>query len=166
MIQKKVCMLGTSAVGKTSLVSQFVSGIFSEKYLTTMGVKIDRKEVSVDGRPLLLMLWDLEGDDRFRRLSMSYLRGAAGYLLVADGTRRETLDAAVKLHFRAQAELGEVPFVLLLNKADLQQGWELDEQDVADLEGRGWDIIASSAKTGMGVDEAFHRLARLTVTPA
>jgi GTPase SAR1 family protein len=47
MIQKKVCMVGTLGVGKTSLVAKFVHSMFSDKYLTTVGVKIDKKTVAV-----------------------------------------------------------------------------------------------------------------------
>jgi len=94
MIQKKVCMIGTSGVGKTSLVVKFVHSIFSEKYLTTVGVKIDKKTVAVDGNEIMLMIWDLAGDDDYQRLQTSYLRGTSGYLLVADGTRLITLDRA------------------------------------------------------------------------
>src|SRR2546421_781201 len=54
MIQKKVCMIGTSGVGKTSLVAKFVHSIFSDKYLTTVGVKIDKKTVAVDGNEVML----------------------------------------------------------------------------------------------------------------
>ena len=88
MIQKKICMIGASGVGKTSLIAKFVHSMFSDKYLTTVGVKIDKKTVSVDGAEVMLMIWDLAGDDDFQRLQISYLRGTSGYLLVADGTRR------------------------------------------------------------------------------
>lgn len=153
-------MLGTFAVGKTSLVSQFIHGIFSEKYLTTIGVKIDKKSVTLDGQPVELLLWDLNGEDRFQRLSSSYLRGSDGYLLVVDGTRKPTLDTALALHERAQSLLGDVPFVLLLNKADLVDEWELEEEDWAYLKARGWSVLMTSAKTGTRVDEAFTMLAR------
>ena len=93
MIQKKVCMLGASAVGKTSLVGRFVQGIFSDKYLTTVGVKIDKKKVSLDSGEMTLMLWDIYGQDEFQTIRDTYLRGATGYLLVADGTRYSTLDS-------------------------------------------------------------------------
>ena len=83
MIQKKVCMVGTSGVGKTSLVAKFVHSMFSDKYLTTVGVKIDKKTVAVDGNEVMLMIWDLAGDDGYQRLQTSYLRGTSGYLLVA-----------------------------------------------------------------------------------
>ena len=68
MIQKKVCLVGTSGVGKTSLVAKFVHSIFSDKYLTTVGVKIDKKTVTVDGNEVMLMIWDLAGDDDYQRL--------------------------------------------------------------------------------------------------
>src|SRR6185295_11004334 len=119
MIQKKICMLGGFAVGKTSLVSRFVSSIFSDKYLSTVGVKIDKKELSVDGAAVTLMLWDIFGQDEFQTVKSSYLRGMAGYLLVVDGTRASTLETARDLQKKAVAVAGEVPFSLLLNKVDV-----------------------------------------------
>lgn len=163
IIQKKICILGTFAVGKTSLVAQFVHGIFSEKYKTTIGVKIDKKSLELDGQPIELLLWDLTGDDRFQKVSTSYLRGSNGYLLVADGTRKPTLDVALTLHKHAQATLGEVPFVLLLNKADLVDEWELEDEDWTHLQALGWTILQTSAKTGTRVDEAFRILAQQLV---
>jgi len=165
MRHKKVCLLGTSAVGKTSLVKRFVQGIFSDKYMTTVGVKIDRKTESIDGRDVDLLLWDLNGEDRFQKLSMSYLRGASGYLLVVDGTRRQTLDAALVLHHKARAALGDIPCLMLLNKADLTDAWDFDQPDLAELEAQGWTIFRTSAKMGTGVEEAFQTLAQLLSTP-
>ena len=88
MIQKKICLLGGFGVGKTSLVSRFVHSIFSDKYLTTVGVKIDKKRVDLGSQQVDLVIWDIYGEDDFQKVRMSYLRGASGYLLVADGTRR------------------------------------------------------------------------------
>jgi small GTP-binding protein len=160
MKQKKICMLGASAVGKTSLVARFVHGHFSEKYLTTMGVKIDKKQVHVDGEDVTLMLWDMQGEDRFQKVQMSYLRGTSGYLLVADGTRRDTIDRALLLQADAAGVAGEVPFYLILNKADLVEEWDVDDATRADLESKGWTIVTSSAKTGENVEETFAGLAR------
>ena len=160
MIQKKICMIGTSGVGKTSLVSQFVQSIFSDKYLTTVGVKIDKKLVVADGADVTLVIWDLAGDDDFQRLNLSYLRGSAGYLLVADGTRQATLDMAVEIQQRVTTAIGAVPFVLALNKADLAAQWEIEDKQIANLVGGDWTIIKTSAKAGAGVEEAFSDLAR------
>ena len=159
MIQKKICMLGGFAVGKTSMVQRFVSSMFSEKYLTTVGVKIDKKVIDVSGRAVTLMLWDLAGEDEFQKIQTSYLRGAAGYLLVADGTRRNMLEAAFEIQERIEVEIGPVPFVLALNKADLKAEWELEDEDYSRLDELGWTSLETSAKTGEGVEEAFASLA-------
>ena len=97
MMQKKVCMLGGFAVGKTSLVRRFVSNVFSDHYHTTIGVTVEKKSVIVDDRDVMLVLWDLYGEDEFQRVRDSYLRGSAGYILVMDGTRKATLDTALAL---------------------------------------------------------------------
>jgi small GTP-binding protein len=115
-------MLGGFSVGKTSLVKRYVQSVFSETYLTTVGVKIDKKTVDLSGRSVSLILWDLAGEDDIASLRMSYLRGSAGYMLVADGTRRTTLDVATSLRQRVEADYGPMPFVLLLNKNDLSSG--------------------------------------------
>jgi small GTP-binding protein len=163
MTQKKVCMLGATGVGKTSLVSRFVSSLFSDKYLTTIGVKVDKKNVSVEGQDLTLMLWDIYGQDEFQTVRTSYLRGASGYLLVADGTRQLTLDTARELQQTAEAVVGHVPFVLALNKSDLDADWRVDDRALWRLAESGWSIIRTSAKTGAGVEEAFHKLAQRMV---
>ncbi len=163
MTQKKICTLGTSAVGKSSLVARFVKGIFSDQYLTTIGVKIDKKTVAARGQKVDLLIWDLNGEDRFQKLSMNYLRGTAGYLLVIDGTRRATMDAALALQHKAQATIGDVPFVVLINKADLSSEWEVREDEIAEMRARGWTIQQTSAKTGAGVEKAFVDLAHKLV---
>ena len=159
MLQKKICMLGFFGVGKTSLVRRYVSSVYSETYLTTVGVKIDKKTVTVRERTLNLLLWDIAGADDISALRTSYLRGAAGYLLVADGTRPETLESARSMQGRVVSELGPVPFVVLLNKHDLAGEWRISEHDVVDLIGAGWTVYTTSARTGEGVEAAFQTLA-------
>jgi small GTP-binding protein len=159
MTQKKICLLGGFAVGKTSLVSRFVTSIFSDKYLTTVGVKIDKKTVKVGADEVNLLLWDMYGQDEFQTVRESYLRGASGYLLVADGTRAATLDTVRTLQRTAESVVGRVPFLLVLNKADLDAQWEIDDRALWKLVERGWSVVKTSAKTGEGVDDAFTKLA-------
>jgi len=87
MIKKKICMVGDFSVGKTSLTQKFVNNVFSEKYLTTIGVKIDTVEVN----ETKLIVWDVAGRDSLSPINASYLVGAAGVVLVADGTRPSTV---------------------------------------------------------------------------
>jgi small GTP-binding protein len=163
MIQKKICMLGGFSVGKTSLVARFVRSIFSDKYLTTVGVKIDKKTVTVNGAEVNLMLWDLYGEDDFQKIKTSYLNGSSGYLLVVDGTRRTTLDTACALQKLAHEAIGDVPFILVLNKSDLTESWELDETAIRELENQKWLVVRASAKTGAAVEDTFLELARRMV---
>jgi small GTP-binding protein len=160
MIQKKICMLGAFAVGKTSLVRRFVESIYSDAYQTTVGVKIDKKIVALDNDEVTLVLWDLYGEDDFQKMRWSYLKGASGYLLVADGTRAATLEKATELEERVRKEAGTLPFVFVVNKCDLAEEWELDPGLEAHLAGKKWTVLRTSAKTGQNVEEAFTRLTR------
>ena len=156
-VQKKVCMLGAFAVGKSSLVRRMVEGRFSERYATTVGVRIERLDMDSWGRPLRLLLWDIAGDDDFATVRASYLRGAAGCALVVDAERGATLDTAVALHERVRAIAGDVPFVLMVNKTDLPAR-DIDDDALEDLAQRGWSVHEVSARTGDGVAEAFAEL--------
>lgn len=164
MIQKKIAMLGMYAVGKTALVQRFISNRFDEKYLTTIGVKIDKKLVTVQDQEVTLMLWDIAGAEEDFTVPTSYLRGASGYLLVIDGTRVETLDRGLGLVNQVENEVGHIPFVTLLNKSDLADQWQLNDQHLAQLTARGGEVINSSALTGEGVETAFHTLAAQLVS--
>jgi small GTP-binding protein len=155
MISKKICMLGAFAVGKTALVQQYVHSIFTDRYLSTVGVKISKKTLRVDDREVSLVLWDLEGKDDYVDVNISYLRGAMGFFTVADGTRQETLDVALSLRNMAVNLVGNVPHMLLVNKADLASSWEVSEERLAALQAEGLRIVRTSAKTGLAVNDSF-----------
>jgi small GTP-binding protein len=164
MLQKKVCLLGGFGVGKTSLVRRYVQSIFSDAYLTTIGVKIEKRMVNVDAAAVALILWDIAGEDDVSTIRTSYLRGAAGYLLVVDVTRGETLEVAKSIQARVTSEIGPVPFLFLFNKTDLKEDWEIPEQFLEDLKDAGCAVLRTSAKTGEGVEEAFQELAKRMVS--
>ncbi|HAA29692.1 MAG TPA: GTP-binding protein [Cyanobacteria bacterium UBA8553] len=159
MIQKKICMVGAFATGKTSLVNRFVKSIYSDIYRTTVGVKVDKKSLNLNGKTINIMLWDIHGEDEFQKVQMSYLRGSSGYLLVVDGTRRATLEKALSMQKTVESTIGSVPFILILNKFDLTDEWEIDEPVMEELTKKDWTVIQGSAKTGLGVERAFLILA-------
>ena len=159
MRSAKVCIIGDFAVGKTSTIARFVKNEFSEKYLTTVGVKIDTKEVETNQGPLKLIIWDVAGTDRLSDIEFAYLRGSAGLILVADGTRAATVDSALRLRADLIAQHGELPFVAILNKSDLSQQWEITDDVLEASRTAGADWILCSAKTGEGVADAIQELA-------
>ncbi len=160
VLEKKICMMGAPGVGKTSLVRRFVDSVFSEKYLSTIGVKIDKKSVDVDDTTLNLMLWDLQGEERYQWVRLQYLKGASGYILVADGTRPDTLEIAIGLQENAAGRAEDLPFILCLNKADLWSQWGISATQQEWLKEKGWTVLQTSARSGDGVEEAFATLSR------
>ena len=162
LLQKKICMLGGFSVGKTTLVKRFVDSVFSENYLTTVGVKIDKKVVCLPDRTVNLILWDMAGEDDVATIRMSYLRGMAGYLVVADGTRPSTVDVALSLRERVEAEFGAIPFTVLVNKHDLLDHWAIADTELESIRRKGYSIRTTSARSGEGVEDAFTEIAART----
>ena len=155
----KVCIIGDFAVGKTSTVARFVKNEFSEKYLTTVGVKIDTKVVTTAQGPIKLVIWDIAGSDRATDIERVYLRGAAGLVVVADGTRRATLQTGIDLLDDVRRDSGSLPFVALLNKSDLADRWQIDEDALERSAAAGVQWTPCSAKTGDSVATAIDELA-------
>jgi len=164
MLQKKICLLGAFSVGKTSLIKRYVTSLFDERYLTTVGVKIEKKEVAVGAQAFKLLIWDLAGEDEFTRLRTNYLRGTSACVIVIDGTRRNTVDTAKDLVSLAQRELGTgIPIVVALNKYDMIDQWDIDISAVQAILGDSVSIVCTSAKTGEAVEEMFDLVAQLVV---
>lgn len=159
MIQKKVCLLGASGVGKTSLVRRYVEGIFSEKYLTSIGVKVDKKLLQVDQKQVQLMLWDIEGVDCYSGFNARYLRGASFALVVVDQTRPKSLLEGLEICQLVKASV-ELPIALVVNKVDLPAGPLWDAHSI-DLARSAYEYtFETSAKTGTGVEAMFCAIAK------
>jgi hypothetical protein len=159
MIQKKVCMVGVQGTGKTSMVQRFVYSLFSERYHSTVGVKIDRKVVTAGGTQVTLLLWDVEGRTADQEVPASYVRGAHAVLYVADGTRRATFEQLPQLREVVRSTVADVPSLVALNKSDLADQWALTQRDEASLADAGLRHVRTSAKTGTGVEDAFQWIA-------
>ena len=158
LVAKKVCLIGPFAVGKTSLVRRFVESIFSDSYLTTVGVKISKKIVTTADEQVQLMIWDIEGVDAFTALRPSNLRGAAGVLLVLDGTRPKSVEVATEILTQVRAQLPDTPVVGLINKCDREHDWKLGTIELDAIQNLGITTLNTSAKTGHNVEEAFETM--------
>jgi small GTP-binding protein len=162
-IQKKVCLLGDFAVGKTSLVRRFIEGIFEDKYLSTIGVKVDRKTIKIQqdsqAVDLTMLLWDLVGGEKFDRIISTYYRGAAGAVLVGDLTRAETLKKLVQYSHDFRSVNPQAPLIVVGNKIDLIESPAAVTEELAALSAQcqaPWFI--SSAKTGESVETLFQTM--------
>ena len=173
-LSKKVCLLGDFAVGKTSLVRRFVYDLFDDKYLSTIGVKVSRKTVSVPAGGVLhlnMMLWDMSSEGGLERVRSSYLRGAAGALLVCDLTRPQTLDSLTVYAHELRAANAQTRLIVVGNKHDLVE--KLSAEDTSGIStehlksvagGLGVPWYLTSAKTGEAVEEIFRHLGQMLVS--
>ncbi|MGC9504959.1 Rab family GTPase [Baaleninema sp.] len=172
VISRKICMVGDFSVGKTSLIRRFVEEKFSDRYLSTVGVKISRKavEVAPEGettpKKIQLLIWDLEGHTKFKSIAPSYLQGAKGSLIVADVTRGETIER-IQDHIDLFLSVNPQGWTIVaLNKSDLADADKLAHlrQTVESKQyERVVSIYVTSAKTGDNVDLIFQEIAKLTV---
>ena len=168
IISKKICMLGDFSVGKTSLIRRFVERQFSDQYLSTVGVKISRKTVECQSSEqqesvtVQMMIWDLEGNTKFKAVTPMHLQGASSAVIVADITRQVTIEH-IPDHIQSFLSVNPNGFVIVaLNKSDL-----VDEARLAKtldfLSSKTLDsvvgIYGTSAKTALQVDQVFHKLA-------
>lgn len=166
-MSKKVCLLGAFAAGKTSLIRRFVHNRFDDKYISTIGVKVSRKTVSIahddkEITKLNMMLWDLDGRSEFDQIRASYLRGTAGAAIVCDLTRTSTLDA-IHHHVAGLQQIAPgCQIVLAANKSDLVNEHQVTEVQIQRLaQTYGAPYYITSAKSGDEVDEMFRRLGSL-----
>ncbi len=167
-ISKKICLFGDFGVGKTSLIRQFVECQFSDEYLSTVGVKISRKLVCVSEKDLLfeqnlqLIIWDIEGSNKFKAVAKNYFQGSKGAVIVGDVTQAETLNH-IQEHIQTFLAVNPNSYIVVaLNKSDMIAAEYLEKirkmyqfTNQANI----LDTYVTSAKTGNNVDKIFQALA-------
>jgi small GTP-binding protein len=165
-VKKKIVLLGDPAVGKTSLIRRFVLNTFDEKYVSTIGARVSKKEVVV---PTLMykvrmdmMIWDLIGSKESTRLHEMYYRGADGAIVVADITRLSTIENISMWVSSFRHAMGSKDVLMVYNKMDLEGYWTLDETGMETLAAKHNTLYyKTSAMSGDNVDIAFYKLAEL-----
>jgi small GTP-binding protein len=156
MISRKVILTGSFGVGKTSLFRRFINNTFSEKYITTIGVKVDKKTVMVEGQEVSILLWDIAGEVKQDKVPRSYFLGASAIIYVFDLTRPSTYkNIGVDLDI-LNSILPDSIIKIVANKKDLLEPDAVDKV-IKNLDS-SVDII-TSAKTGENVDYLFYDLA-------
>lgn len=172
-LKAKICLVGDGPVGKTSLVRRYVLNMYDDHYIATIGTKVSRKEVQVPqpaDRPVAvdLLIWDIMGQDRVREiLGDAYFKGVSGVLAVCDMTHRRSLERLDAWMKAVESVVGEVPTLVALNKADLEGAAEFDEDEAGRIaDAFGGAALATSARTGENVEEAFRLLATSVATRA
>ncbi len=154
MIRKKILLLGDFNVGKTSLIRRYIDKTFSEKYLTTIGVKISKKEIELNHEIYEMLIWDIEGATPQKSIPQSYYNGASGAIFVADISRSDTIEG-LDAHIQTFNYLNpDRPYVIAYNKIDL-----LNEEQQKELPNRH-NAFFTSAKTDTQVEELFTHLAQ------
>ena len=165
---KKVCLLGDGAVGKTSLIRKYVYDDFDDKYLMTIGAKITKKSLLVEGPDeqinLTMMVNDIVGQVEFERLHKQYYRGSKGGLFVCDLTRKDTLERMEWWLNSFREVAGDVPVILLGNKVDLKDEHEITPELMTEFaEKFNCPFFMTSAKTGENVEKAFENMGKRVV---
>ncbi|MCK5398209.1 MAG: GTP-binding protein [Thermoplasmata archaeon] len=167
-LKVKICLVGDSAVGKTSLIKKFVLDLFDDSYITTIGTKITKKTMTFNGDDkeitMDMMIWDIMGQASFRSLLQdAYFYGAHGVIAVSDSTRPETANSLHEWMTSTQQVVGEVPVIFLANKCDLEPK-VTQEQLNSEVSQYGGQAMFTSAKTGENVSEAFQALGNAIIT--
>jgi small GTP-binding protein len=165
LMKVKVCFIGDAGVGKTSLIKRFVLDVFDDRYIATIGTKVTKKIVDVQGpngqAKVMMLVWDIMGQKGFRELLReAYFFGAHGAIAVCDMTNKETVEE-LRYWIKALTDVaGDVPIVFAANKSDLENERVVKEQDVKELAAKyKAEAFLTSAKTGQNVEAAFKALA-------
>ncbi len=167
-LKLKVCLVGDSSVGKTSLIRRYVYDEYSDKYLTTIGTKVTKKELIVsnpDGNGNVhvnLAIWDIMGQHGFRALLQeAYFFGVDGTIAVCDMTREETMTGLADWLDRIKEVAGNVPIVAVGNKVDLEDELVVKDEDLGHTVNRyNAKYLLTSAKTGQNVEQTFTELTK------
>lgn len=157
MISKKVILTGSFGVGKTSLFNRFIYQQFSDKYMTTIGVKVNKKDITVDDEVVSMLLWDIAGEISQDKVPASYFLGASGIIYIVDLSRPTTFDNMIADIQYLSDLLPESSLMIIANKVDLVTEEQLKniKQNII----HKWDFT-TSAKTGENVEDMFYGLAK------
>ena len=156
----KIVLIGDSSVGKTNILSKYISDEYDPDTQATIGVELSTKNYTFDNNEVKVQIWDTAGQEKYRSITSSYYKGAHGCLLVYDITRKVTFENIDK--WLAEIKLSsnnEINMVLIGNKCDLEDKREVsieEAQNKAKL--LNMAFMETSALNGTNVEKAFNEL--------
>ena len=159
----KICIFGDAGCGKTTLTQRFLTNLFKSDSKMTIGVDFEVKSIEIEGKKVKLQIWDFGGEERFRFLLPTYVRGATGCIFMYDITNYSSIahidDWLMVLRQGTQAKL---PTLVVGGKADLSDREVTSEEAIQIAKSReASGFIECSAKTGDNVETTFRALTRL-----
>ena len=157
-ISMKLISLGDVEVGKSCLIKRYCEGNFVEDYITTIGIDYGVKKVPFDDCKAHINIFDLSGDDDYKKIRIKYYKEAIGVLMVYDVNIKATFDSLVKWEKEAEKnglDISKCVVALLGNKTDVKKREVKADFAREWAKGRGYKFFEVSAKTGYNVNEAF-----------
>ncbi|KAI9187855.1 GTP-binding protein [Blastocladiella emersonii ATCC 22665] len=158
----KLLLIGDSGVGKSCLLLRFTDDSFTPSFITTIGIDFKIRTIELDGKRIKLQIWDTAGQERFRTITTAYYRGAMGILLIYDVTDERSFNNIRNWirNIEQHASVG-VNKILVGNKCDVTEKKVISKEQGQELADEfGVKFIETSAKSNIGVEEAFFSLAK------
>jgi Ras-related protein Rab-1A len=157
----KVLIIGNSGVGKSCLLLRFAENMFSDNYISTIGVDFKIRKLELEGKSIKLQIWDTAGQERFRTITKSYYRGSNGIVVVYDVADRESFEQVQHWMDEIQNHASpEVCRLLVGNKCDLADKRAVKTEEGAALARvYGIPFLETSAKDSLNVEDMFIRMA-------
>ncbi|XP_051796573.1 ras-related protein Rab-8B-like isoform X1 [Acanthochromis polyacanthus] len=157
----KLLLLGSTAVGKSSLLIRFTEDVFKISQHPTIGANYHNRMIEIDGKKIKLQIWDTASAELFRRVIHMYLRSVNGIVLVYDVTNRSSFNNTSKWICDIEEPLPNVEKIILGNKCDMNDRREVSREEVEKIAmDYGIKFLETSAKSGINVEEAFFTLIR------
>ena len=165
----KVVLLGEAGTGKTCLISNFTTGKYNSNTVTSLSAQFITKTIQVNNKAIKFDIWDTAGQEKYRSLAKIFYKDAKAICLCYDITSKKSFEELKDYWYEQQTKLnadGNPIFAVVGNKIDL-----FDSQQVKDEEGKAFAkkinaiFQETSAKTSVGVNELFEKIAMKYIDP-